>query len=189
MTRTALVLLGACLLLSTPPSDGQPSNAKPCAADVFRQFDFWIGEWDVSDAAGKPAGRSSITVEQNGCAVIERWTSAQGGEGMSMNYYDPLKKRWRQHWVGLNVILEMSGEYRDGTMTLEGPLQYLIDGRVTLLRGVWTTLPDGKLRQRFTESSDNGKTWTEWFDGYYSRADSSSAEEKKFSRSSRSAER
>ena len=53
-------------------------------------------------------------------------------------------------------------------MVLEGPLQYVAQKRVTLLRGEWTKLPDGRVRQHFTESSDDGKTWTEWFDGYYS---------------------
>jgi hypothetical protein len=34
---------------------------------------------------------------------------------------------------------------------------------------VWTPLPDGRVRQHFKESSDGGKTWTDWFDGYYSK--------------------
>lgn len=31
---------------STPPA--------PCAAPVYHQFDFWIGDWDVFSAAGQP---------------------------------------------------------------------------------------------------------------------------------------
>lgn len=176
---TASSVLASLILLVVPVQMNQAgsaqSPAKPCEAAVFRQFDFWVGEWDVHDAQGKPAGRNSITLEQNGCVLIERWTSARGGTGMSMNYYDPLAARWRQHWVGLGLMLEMSGELRDGVMTLEGPLQYLADGRTTRLRGEWTLLADGRVRQRFTESNDGGKTWTEWFDGYYSRVNRSTA--------------
>ncbi len=88
---------------------------------------------------------------------------------MSMNHFDPLSKSWKQHWVGLGLILEMSGGLKGDSMVLEGTLQYLADSKVTLLRGTWTLLPDGRVRQHFVESMDEGKTWTEWFDGYYSR--------------------
>jgi hypothetical protein len=141
----------------------------PCTGDDFRQFDFWVGEWNVVDQDGRIAGRNSITLEQNGCVLIERWTSAKGGTGISMNHFDPLSQRWKQHWVGLGLILEMSGGLNEGSMLLEGKLQYLADSKVTLLRGTWTPLPDGRVRQHFVESTDEGKTWTEWFDGYYSR--------------------
>lgn len=88
---------------------------------------------------------------------------------MSMNHYDPASGLWKQHWVGLGLILEMSGGMKDGSMVMEGPLQYVGSSQVTLLRGTWTALPDGRVRQHFVESKDNGKTWVEWFDGYYSR--------------------
>jgi hypothetical protein len=54
-------------------------------------------------------------------------------------------------------------------MRLEGPLQYLGQGRTTTLRGTWSKLDDGRVRQHFEESADGGTTWTTWFDGYYTR--------------------
>jgi hypothetical protein len=170
MNMIKAVLAVSLLGIVPTHASAQQSAAKPCAAGAFRQFDFWVGEWDVHDKSGKQAGRNTITSEQDGCVLIERWKSARGGTGMSMNHYDPEAGVWRQHWVGLGIILEMSGGLQAGAMVLEGPLQYLTDKRVTLLRGVWTALPDGRVRQHFTESSDGGKTWTEWFDGYYTRA-------------------
>ena len=71
--------------------------------------------------------------------------------------------------VGLGILLTMTGGMRDGSMVMQGPLQYLVDRRMTVLRGTWSALPDGRVRQRFEESTDDGKTWTEWFDGYYTR--------------------
>lgn len=165
------------LLLCVSVSTGLHA-AEACAADPFRQFDFWIGTWNVADGEGRAAGRNVITLEQQGCVLIERWTSAKGGTGMSMNHYDPASGRWKQHWVGLGLILEMTGGMKDGSMVLEGPLQYVADSRVTRLRGTWTQLPDGRVRQHFVESSDNGKTWTDWFDGYYSRAEEETPVEK-----------
>jgi hypothetical protein len=145
------------------------ADAGACAADTFRQFDFWVGEWKVVDREGRVAGRNVIALEQQGCVLVERWTSAKGGTGMSMNHYDPLSGKWKQHWVGLGLILEMSGGLRDGAMVLEGPLQYVAQKKVTLLRGTWSALPNGRVRQHFVESEDDGKSWTEWFDGYYTR--------------------
>jgi hypothetical protein len=169
MQCTRFGILAALMSLSPATVQGQQPPAQPCADAAFRQFDFWIGEWEVRDASGQTAGRNSIALEQSACVLVERWTSARGGTGMSMNHYDPQAQVWRQHWVGLGIILEMSGGMKDGVMVLEGPLQYVAQKRVTLLRGVWTPLPNGGVRQHFTESSDGGKTWTEWFDGYYSK--------------------
>lgn len=145
-----------------------PASAS-CVTDSFKQFDFWIGEWNVVDQDGRTAGRNSIIKDHNGCVLIERWTSVKGGTGMSMNHFDPLSQQWKQHWVGLGLILEMSGGLQSESMVLEGKLQYLAESKVTLLRGTWTPLPDGRVRQHFVESTDEGKTWTDWFDGYYSR--------------------
>jgi len=144
-------------------------SGEPCVAAGFRQFDFWAGEWDVVDASGKPAGRNTITIEQRGCVLVEHWTSAAGNTGMSINYYDPRARSWTQQWVGLGLLLTMTGGLRDGAMALEGPLQYLSTGKITRLRGTWSSLPDGRVRQHFEESFDEGRNWTEWFDGYYRR--------------------
>jgi hypothetical protein len=143
------------------------ASADTCTAPPFHQFDFWLGEWTVTDSSGQFAGTNSITSDQKGCVVMEHWKSAKGGTGMSMNYYDPRIGKWRQIWVGLGLTLEMTGEMKDGSMVFEGPLYYLNDKHTTLLRGSWTKLEDGRVRQHFTESTDNGKTWSEWFDGYY----------------------
>ena len=78
---------------------------KPGNTPEFRQFDFWAGTWDVQDADGKFAGRNSITLEERGCVLVERWKSASGGTGLSINYYDPRAKAWTQNWVGLGLIL------------------------------------------------------------------------------------
>jgi hypothetical protein len=168
-TRLPVSLTSAAslaLLFSLPNMAAEPS---PCDREPHRQFDFWLGTWEVRDGAGKLAGHNSITSEQGGCVLIERWQSAAGHGGMSMNYYDPLSRRWKQNWVSPGVILEMSGTLQEGSLVLEGPLQYLDKKATTLLRGIWTALPDGRVRQHFIESKDGGKTWEEWFDGYYSK--------------------
>jgi hypothetical protein len=154
----------------TPATTQTPAPPPhPCSGEKFRQFDFWVGSWDVADPSGKQAGHNEIS-HDNRCVVVERWRSVQGGTGISLNYYDPRAAKWRQRWVGGGGILDMEGGMKDGSMVLEGPLQDIATRRVTLLRGTWTPLPDGRVRQHFVESADEGKTWTDWFDGYYTRA-------------------
>jgi hypothetical protein len=169
--RWFLVVSAALVLAAVYAQSPLPTTLRQCSGPHFRAFDFWIGEWDVRDRSGKLVGKNSIVLEQNGCLLIERWRASSGNTGMSMNYYDPQARLWKQNWVSPGVVLHLSGDFRDGAMNLEGPLQEIPEARVTLLRGVWTKLPDGRVRQLFTQSADSGKTWQEWFDGYYTRVD------------------
>jgi hypothetical protein len=115
----------ACALILASLSAGTAAAATPlCADGPFREFDFWVGEWDVRDAEGKTAGVNRIASEENGCVLVERWNSAAGGHGQSYNYYDPAAGKWKQLWVGLGILLHMEGGLIDGSMRLEGPLQY-----------------------------------------------------------------
>lgn len=177
MRQLSFVLAPLCALAAgaaqSVPDQAQPvppAAAGPCAGPEFRQFDFWIGRWTVQRPDGHAAGINAITSEEAGCAIVEHWTSANGGTGQSLNFFDPAAGKWRQVWVGLGLVLTMEGGLVDGAMVLEGPLQYVGTGRVTRLRGMWTVLPDGRVRQQFHESEDAGRSWKPWFDGYYSRA-------------------
>jgi hypothetical protein len=170
--RHALPILAAGCLLSIAVITSAPGQTptRICDAERHKQFDFWVGKWTVRTPDGKPAGVNTITLEERGCVVVERWRSANGGTGQSFNYYDPVVGKWKQRWVGLGLILEMEGAFRNGAMVLEGPLHYVQQKRTTILRGTWTPSPEGGVRQHFEESADKGKTWTTWFDGRYSRS-------------------
>lgn len=172
MSRSRWMLVSTLLLCAAAHPQTPVKPMKACEGPLFRQFDFWIGEWEVRDPTGKLAGHNTITSEQGGCVIMENWHSAAGGGGMSMNYYEPRSGRWKQNWVSPNVILEMSGGMQGDSLIMEGPLQYIGKGETTLLRGIWTPLPDSRVRQQFVESKDGGKTWADWFDGYYRRTDS-----------------
>lgn len=157
----------ALLVIATPIAAQQPPP-QPCASPVHRAFDFWVGEWDVTDSAGtRTYGRNRITREENGCLVREQWTDARGGTGQSLNFFDPLQERWRQVWVaGDGMVLDMGGGLVDGAMRLEGDGPTRTGARVRN-RATWTPMPDGRVRQFWEQSSDGGKTWTVAFDGWY----------------------
>lgn len=141
-----------------------------CAAPEYRAFDFWVGEWEVTGADGQPAGRNRITSEQRGCVLVERWQSIRDGTGVSMTFYEPLARQWRQVWVSPGIEIDISGGLVAGSMVLEGTVVYLQDERGRGFRGTWTPLPDGRLRQFFEEADGDGG-WAPWFEGFYRRVE------------------
>ena len=147
----------------------QPQNG-PCEQiPVYADFDFWIGEWEVRTPSDSLAGTNIITKEEQNCVLIEKWTSAAGTTGQSVNYFDPKARAWKQLWVDtFGNVIELSGGFSDGAMRLTGTLVNY-QGDESLLRGTWTPLEDGRVRQLFEQSIDQGATWTIWFDGYYTR--------------------
>lgn len=156
-------------------ADEADRKARPCEYNErFREFDFWIGHWEVKNAQGQVAGTNMIEKAQQGCMLVERWTGSSGGTGTSINYYDASKDKWVQVWVSaLGGIIDIEGGLEDGKMVLVGTLVGQ-EGTPTPFRGIWTPLPDGRVRQFFEQSTDDGKTWTPWFDGYYTRKEEGS---------------
>ena len=63
-----------------------------------RQFDFWVGEWDVQTPQGQPAGSSTVQNILGGCVILENWTGL-GSQGKSFNAYNQALKKWQQYWV------------------------------------------------------------------------------------------
>lgn len=142
--------------------------AMPCESmPEARQFDFWVGQWRVEDAAGTYAGDNHIRKAELGCVLIESWAGQSGGTGTSMNFFDPASGQWVQNWVGLNLLIDIRGGLSDGSMVLEGTIHYFRGGTTSPFRGTWTPMPEGVVRQHFEQSADKGQTWTTWFDGYY----------------------
>ena len=141
---------------------------KPCSAPEYRQFDFWVGEWDVWTEnlrkKGGPPSQSRITIVEGGCVVQEEYSNdASNYSGRSLNYYDKNDGMWHQSWIdnGGNPILQVGGMKGD-SMVLDSPG---IDGAVD--RITWTPMAKGTVRQHWTRSKDDGKTWTTIFDGMY----------------------
>ena len=145
------------------------TNSWSCDASQYRAFDFWLGDWVVTTEDGNIAGHNSISAEENGCLIVERWRGAQGSTGQSYNYYDPAKEHWRQLWVSNGAIIEYSGHLDAGAMSLEGNITYQANKQTLPFRGRWTPQSDGSVRQELTQWNPETKTWDNWFTGIYRR--------------------
>jgi hypothetical protein len=164
---TALLLVGS---LRPTAAQSPPAAAAPaCAAPEYRQFDFWIGDWQAVDKkTGEVLGSSRIERLLNGCVIRESWTAAPGGSGMSLSIYNLADKKWHYNWVSdKGHLLYMTGGFKDGSMVMssEAPTPDK-DGKPTWSRSTWTPMPPGRVRQVY-ETSNDGKTWTVAFDGIY----------------------
>lgn len=156
--------LAGMLLMSIAAATPSPS---PCDGAAWRQFDFWIGEWDVrgNDAAANVQGRNTIR-RVDGCALLEEWVGARGTTGHSLNVYDAADARWHQFWVDSSgSVLRLSGGLVGDEMVMTG-VSPSAGGGTQQQRITWSPRPDGSVRQHW-ESSRDGRTWTTAFDGIY----------------------
>ena len=156
---------------SETPAADESATASPCQQDArFREFDFWVGDWNVHDGEGTLQGENTISREERGCVLVERWQGVQGSTGMSINYLDKITDEWVQIWHAAGGYqIEIRGGLTGEGMLLRGTIHYIGTGQTAPFRGLWTPLPDGRVRQFFEQSNDDGKTWVPWFEGFYSR--------------------
>ena len=142
----------------------------PCQAPGYDQFDFWLGDWEVTSPDGTVQGRNVITSEENGCLIVERWRSTSGGTGQSYNFYDPVTETWRQVWVSTGALIDYEGGLTDtGSMKLEGTITYQNSGITAPFFGEWTPNEDGSVTQHFEQYDAETEQWTPWFTGLYTK--------------------
>lgn len=164
-----LVCTGAQGAAQAPDASTAEQSPGPCEAAVYRAFDFWLGEWAVHSPDGTLQGHNTITAEEGGCLLVERWTSVQGTTGQSYNFYDPGGEAWRQVWVSGAATIDYSGGLDEsGVMRLEGEIAYR-GGAVLPFRGQWTPNPDGTVTQSFQQFDPEDGDWKTWFTGIYTR--------------------
>jgi len=137
----------------------------------YRDFDFWVGEWEVFDPSGdRKYGNNSVQKKENGCLILEQWASVDGTSGISMNFYDPLEKQWRQVWQNAGFFIDYSGGLDDqGRMQLEGTIFYHANGQQAPFRGRWTKKSDGSVLQEFWQYNSTSSQWDGWFRGLYKK--------------------
>jgi hypothetical protein len=166
VNRIALPLVAA--LACWPALAQQPP---PCTAAEYRQFDFWLGHWEVFTPDGKKAGENTIEAIDGGCALIERWRGNGGFSGTSLNSWDRGARQWRQHWVdNQGGLLRLAGALDGARMVLAGADAHPGKPGVTLRQRItWTPLPGGEVQQVWQTSEDDGARWTTVFDGRYRR--------------------
>jgi hypothetical protein len=160
-------LLTAAMLL---PADAASTTESPCSDSAYRQFDFWIGHWQVSVQDGRKVGENLITPVQGGCALREQYSTPGGYAGESLTAYDARRSIWHQTWVDTQgQVLLLQGRRVGSDMVLESRSASR-SGHTAVHRIRWTPLDDGSVRQHW-QRRKGSQPWETVFDGYYRRLD------------------
>jgi tetratricopeptide (TPR) repeat protein len=139
----------------------------PCQTAEFRQFDFWVGDWDVHNPAAQKVGDNLVTREQDGCLMVEHWKSSRGIEsGTSVNYFDIRDKKWHQIYFdnsgNAGAYPPIAGGLVDNKMVLISD-----EKESPIFRWTWYMLSPGKVRQMAEQSDDQQKSWRIIWDSMY----------------------
>jgi hypothetical protein len=96
------------------PASGQRES---CPGVSHRQFDFWLGDWEIRQELLRPDGswialpaRNTVRWVAGACALIEEWwgevlffwdgmDAATPLEGLSVRAFDPEAGLWRIWWM------------------------------------------------------------------------------------------
>ena len=166
------ILIASAAVFFTPALAGAQTPPDACTSELHDDFDFWVGEWNVyAPDDGPYLGHNIIERINGGCLVTEHWVGASGNAGDSINVYDPLIGAWRQVWMSNGWYIDYSGGLdENGAMVLTGE-SYTVQTQTRAgLRGTWTPLEDGSVRQ-FFEQMDGEGNWQGVFTGIYVRKD------------------
>jgi ketosteroid isomerase-like protein len=177
---TVVLLAGLNGLAAPPVASAESAKPDSCVAAEYRQFDFWIGDWDAFDAdsAGKVA---HVRVDRllDGCVLREQYEDENGLRGQSLTLYDASRNVWHQSWVtNRGQLLAIEGKLQADEMVFAGTYKSA-SGEETLVRGIWKPV-SGNVRESAVTSTDDGKTWKPWFDLVFRpRTNSSDSDDKK----------
>ena len=145
-------------------AETQAAPTNPCADPLQKQFDFWVGEWNLTwpgDKQGEVVrGTNIIKRILDGCVVQENFSGGDSMHlrGMSLSTYDLKSNHWKQTWVdNENGYLDFVGDFSNGQMILQRDA--LRNGERILQRMVWKNISANELDWSWESSTDGGKTW------------------------------
>jgi hypothetical protein len=150
----------------------------PCTSPEARQFDFWLGEWDLTwpaeQAGGVPgetmAGFNRITRLFDDCVIEENFTTDDASfRGHSVSVYDEKSGAWRQTWVdSAGGYLAFTGSFDGETMELRTQASER-DGETVVQRMVFSDIGEDSLEWSWQGSRDGGDTWNDLWNISYRR--------------------
>jgi hypothetical protein len=156
------IAMMAALGISCPVAAASTSTR--CQTRVYRQFDFWLGDWDTFDhgATGKPSiARNHVNAILGGCVLHEVYEQTDGLTGQSFTIYDADRHVWHQTWVtNHGQLLVLEGSLLGSSIVLDG-----IDhgDHDATIRVSWEKQGDG-VREVARKSHDGGTSWQPLFD-------------------------
>lgn len=164
--RTTLLLL--CLFLYACASAQNPSST-PCTAPQASQFDFWLGEWNLTwnDTLH---GTNKIEKVIGSCAIQENFYDPNKKyTGKSWSVYNPRTAKWSQTWVDdRGGYITLTGGMEGDKMVLKTTEQQTPNGK-QINRMVFYNIKPNSFDWIWEASTDGGATWKPSWQIHYAR--------------------
>lgn len=154
--------------------------SQPCSSREAREFDFWLGDWDLTwpaeQAGGEPgatmAGFNRITRLFDDCVIEENFTTEDASfRGHSVSVYDEEAGIWRQTWVDSSGgYIVLTGAFDGETMELRTEPS-VRDGETVVQRMVFSDITSESLEWVWQGSRDGGSIWNDLWNISYQRRD------------------
>ena len=137
----------------------QNNNQAPCVAPEASQFDFWIGDWNLTwnDSLH---GTNHIEKIMGGCTVQENFVDPSTNfTGKSWSVYNPNYKVWQQTWVdNQGGYIALTGNMEDGKMILKTQERQTPKGKMQS-RIVYYNITKDSFDWNWEASTDDGNNW------------------------------
>lgn len=150
----------------------------PCSETGHDEFDFWVGEWELSwpaEQTGGASGARGVGINRiervlDGCVVEENFSFHDGSfRGHSVSVFDSAAGIWRQTWVDSAAgYIVLTGRFEDEKMILATE-QKERDGELLMNRMVFREITPLSLKWDWQGSRDGGETWTDLWNIDYRR--------------------
>ena len=166
-----------CLLLSICLSIvgfSQTSNQKPCSAQEASQFNFWVGDWDLtwSDTLH---GTNHVEKLFGNCTVHENFKDPKTNFlGQSWSVYNANDRQWQQTWVdNRGGYIGLTGGMVGDSLILTTPEKTVPtstspSGKI-INRMVYYNITPGSFEWSWEASTDGGKNWKQNWLIHYKR--------------------
>ncbi len=146
----------------------------PCSREPRNHdFDFWIGDWNCYRTGTQIlSGSSHIEAMAGGCAILENYTATRAYSGKSFNFYDTIKGKWEQDWIGSGGPSDRqryyNGEYKNGSMHF---IYEILNANGSKTKGtfIFYNISRDSVRQYQDVTDDNGKIISVTYDLTYLR--------------------
>ena len=183
MLRNVLIWCAMCavgLFVQAGSVSAQQANAVAGqdAVTAYRDgqhdFDFEVGSWNIHlKRRLNPLTGSDKWVEFDGTSVTRKiWegrsqieefeTDGAAGhiEGLTLRLYNPQSHQWSLYWANAKdgtVVAPQIGEFRNGVGEFYGT--DTLNGKVILIRFIWSNTSTNTPHFEQSFSTDGGKTW------------------------------
>jgi hypothetical protein len=178
LKRFRKYLLACSLIVVLQPLRGTSLQETATQRDGQHDFDFEIGTWKTHlSRLQHPLTGSHVWIEYEGSSVVRKIWDGRANlvelevdgptghvEGLSLRLYNPQSHQWSLNFANANggtLSVPTIGGFKNGRGEFYD--QEPFNGRMILVRNVWSDITANSCRFEQAFSDDGGKTWeTNW---------------------------